>query len=292
MARNYFTMWCGMDESEVDHFLDKYVVDLAKRTCTCGMFQLNGYPCCHACAAISIKRVPIEEYVDICYKKSTYLMVYREMIYVVPGKKDYIQTTYEPLKPLKVKTKRGRSKRLRRRGPDEVQTTSTRNGLTHTCTKCLERAQQGKLQESNTSKFKVLQGLLSTLFICFICKVSHEEIPVEGSHIPLASQEHELQFGATRGAKKQKITRISASTLPNTTPSTCLLVAINIHSLTYYLSKWKFNKQVLDHLQPHLSSTPPSSNVQYLLDHLQPNTPQVLIHLLKKLAIKDLEMLL
>ncbi|KAL0308477.1 UNVERIFIED_CONTAM: hypothetical protein Sradi_5790000 [Sesamum radiatum] len=137
-ARHCFTRWCGGSEFEVDHFLDKFVVDLEKKTCTCGMFQLTGLPCCHACAAIGSKRSKLEDYVDDCYTKSTYLKVYSEIIHVVPGAKDYITTSFEPFKPPHMKKKRGRPKKLRRKGPDELQSTSTRKGLTHTCSKCLK----------------------------------------------------------------------------------------------------------------------------------------------------------
>ncbi|KAL0347673.1 UNVERIFIED_CONTAM: hypothetical protein Scaly_1783300 [Sesamum calycinum] len=137
-ARHCFTRWCGGSEFEVDHFLDKFVVDLEKKTCTCGMFQLTGLPCCHACAAIGSKRSKLEDYVDDCYTKSTYLKVYSEIIHAVPGAKDYITTSFEPFKPPHMKKKRGRPKKLRRKGPDELQSTSTRKGLTHTCSKCLK----------------------------------------------------------------------------------------------------------------------------------------------------------
>ncbi|KAL0333976.1 UNVERIFIED_CONTAM: hypothetical protein Sangu_1553800 [Sesamum angustifolium] len=60
LARHCYSRWCGANEFEVDHFLDKYVVDLDKKTCTCGMFQLNAYPCCHAYAAIADRRDPVE----------------------------------------------------------------------------------------------------------------------------------------------------------------------------------------------------------------------------------------
>ncbi|KAK4410368.1 hypothetical protein Sango_0109800 [Sesamum angolense] len=60
LARHCYSRWCGANEFEVDHFLDKYVVDLDKKTCTCGMFQLNAYPCCHAYAAIADREDPIE----------------------------------------------------------------------------------------------------------------------------------------------------------------------------------------------------------------------------------------
>ncbi|KAL0383062.1 UNVERIFIED_CONTAM: hypothetical protein Scaly_0593500 [Sesamum calycinum] len=101
------------------------------------MFQLTGLLCCHACAAIGSKRSKLEDYVD-CYTKSTYLKVYSEIIHVVLGAKDYITTSFEPFKPPHMKKKRGRPKKLRRKGPDEFQSTSIRKGLTHTCSKCLK----------------------------------------------------------------------------------------------------------------------------------------------------------
>ncbi|KAL0391147.1 UNVERIFIED_CONTAM: hypothetical protein Scaly_0471800 [Sesamum calycinum] len=186
------------------------------------MFQLNGYPCCHACAAIATKRVQIDEYVDVCYKKSTYLRVYAEMIHAVPGAKDYVQTGYEPLKPPKFKTKRGRPKKLRRRGPNEMQTTSTRKGLTHTCTKCLGKGHNKRnCTNEPHPKSKFYKG------------ISHEEILVEGSQIPPASQEHELQSEATRGTK---VEQTSVDHLQQHTPQALL------HLLMY--------KHLLDYLQP------------------------------------------
>ncbi|KAG8366979.1 hypothetical protein BUALT_Bualt16G0024700 [Buddleja alternifolia] len=118
-------------EFEVDHLLDKYVVDLDKKTCTCGMYQLNGYPCCHAYAAIANKRNDVEDYVDFCYKKETYLKVYEYMIHDVPGQRDCIKTNYPPLRALTIKRKRSRPKKARRGLGDGLN--STRKGLTHTC---------------------------------------------------------------------------------------------------------------------------------------------------------------
>ncbi|KAL0293687.1 UNVERIFIED_CONTAM: hypothetical protein Sradi_6924000 [Sesamum radiatum] len=139
LARHCYSRWCGANEFEVDHFLDKYVVDLDKKTCTCGMFQLNAYPCCHAYAAIADKRDPVEEYIDDCYKKDMYLKCYQHMIHVVPGQKEWIQTGCDPLTAPKIKKKRGRPTKARRKGPDEIQgSISTRKGLTRRCQNCLE----------------------------------------------------------------------------------------------------------------------------------------------------------
>ncbi|KAG8383816.1 hypothetical protein BUALT_Bualt04G0053200 [Buddleja alternifolia] len=137
VVRNCTARFCGGMEFEVDHLLDKYVVDLDRKTCTCGMYQLNGYPCCHAYATIANKRNDVEDYVDVCYKKETYLKVYEYMIHVVPGQRDYIKTNYPPLRAPAIKRKRGRPKKARMRGPGEG-LNSTRKGLTHTCKNCLE----------------------------------------------------------------------------------------------------------------------------------------------------------
>ncbi|KAL0403811.1 UNVERIFIED_CONTAM: hypothetical protein Sradi_2021900, partial [Sesamum radiatum] len=97
------------------------------------------YPCCHTCAAIGCKRAKLEDYVDDYFKKIVYLKVYSDMIHAVPGVKDYIKTSFEPFKPPKIKKKRGRPKKLRRKGPSELESKrSTRKGLTHVCSKCLQ----------------------------------------------------------------------------------------------------------------------------------------------------------
>ncbi|KAG8377164.1 hypothetical protein BUALT_Bualt09G0140000 [Buddleja alternifolia] len=137
VARNCTTRFCGGMEFEVDHLLDKHVVDLDRKTCTCGMYRLNGYLCCHVYAAIANKRNDMEDCVDVCYKKKTYLQVYEYMIHVVPSQRDYIKTNYPPLRAPAIKRKRGRPKKPRMRVRGEG-LNNTRKGLTHTCKNCLE----------------------------------------------------------------------------------------------------------------------------------------------------------
>ncbi|KAL0305224.1 UNVERIFIED_CONTAM: hypothetical protein Sangu_3043200 [Sesamum angustifolium] len=107
-------------------------------------------------------------------------------------------------------------------------------GLTHTCTKCLGKGHNKRnCTNEPHPKSKFYKG------------ISHEEILVESSQIPPASQEHELQSEATRGTKKQKTRRASATTLPtSTTPSTVEQTSVGSSAAT------------------HPTSTPPFSNVQ------------------------------
>ncbi|KAL0448599.1 UNVERIFIED_CONTAM: hypothetical protein Slati_1416300 [Sesamum latifolium] len=125
LARHCFNRWCGASEFEIDHFLHKYIVDLDKKTCTCCMFQLTGYPCCHAYSAIADMRHEYEDYVDACYKKPVYLKAYEYMIHGVPGQEQYVNTGSEPLKAPRFKKKRGRPVKMRRKGPNEVQSVSS-----------------------------------------------------------------------------------------------------------------------------------------------------------------------
>ncbi|KAG8377175.1 hypothetical protein BUALT_Bualt08G0000700 [Buddleja alternifolia] len=121
IARNCTARFCGGMEFEVDHLLDKYAVYLDRKTCIC---------------AIANKRNDVEDYVDVCYKKETYLKVYEYMIHPVPGQRDYIKTNYPPLRAPAIKINKGRPNKARMRGPGEG-LNSTRKGLTHTCKNCL-----------------------------------------------------------------------------------------------------------------------------------------------------------
>ncbi|XP_073122339.1 uncharacterized protein [Henckelia pumila] len=70
--------------------------------------QMRGYPCCHAACAIA------------------------------QGVVDYCKSSCAPLGPPPIKKKRGRPKKNRRKDPVEGKSVSTRKGLTHTCSRCLE----------------------------------------------------------------------------------------------------------------------------------------------------------
>ena len=59
----------------------EYIVDLDKRTCTCRVFQAQGYPCIHATKVTLYRREPIQNYVNNAFKVSLYLKTYEGRIY-------------------------------------------------------------------------------------------------------------------------------------------------------------------------------------------------------------------
>ncbi|XP_011078638.1 uncharacterized protein LOC105162328 [Sesamum indicum] len=63
-SRNCFPYWAGEDKYEVMHFMQNHIVYLKEKFCSCGMFQLVGYPCCHVIAAIDYHRLKVEDFID------------------------------------------------------------------------------------------------------------------------------------------------------------------------------------------------------------------------------------
>ncbi|KAK4404145.1 hypothetical protein Sango_0783100 [Sesamum angolense] len=149
--------------------------------------------------AIGSKRARLDDYVDDCYTKSVYLKVYDEMIHAVPGAQDYIKTNFQPFKLQRLKKKRGMPKKLRRKGPNELQSkTSTRKGLTHTCTRCLQTGHnKHNCKNEVHPKSKSLKSNVAV----------HEEIP-QGSQAP------SLEPRATKckGCSKRKKTKPTNNT--------------------------------------------------------------------------------
>ncbi|KAL7145477.1 hypothetical protein ABFS83_07G086900 [Erythranthe nasuta] len=123
-ARNCFPRWCGEEVFEVECFMEKHVAHLDAKTYTCDVFQLNG-------------RYKVDDFVDMWYKNETYLKTFQYMIHVVPGPTDYIRTPFEPLAAPYHKIKIERPKKLRGKAPGEIERTTYRKGLTHTCKNCL-----------------------------------------------------------------------------------------------------------------------------------------------------------
>ncbi|KAG8363744.1 hypothetical protein BUALT_Bualt19G0054100 [Buddleja alternifolia] len=188
LARHCWARFCGGSEFEIDHLLDKYVVDLQLKTCTCGMFQLCGYPCCHACAAISERRGEVDDYVDDCFKKKAYLRVYEHMIHAVPGQRDYIKTNYPILRAPAIKRKRGRPRKRKIRGAGEG-VDSTRVGLTHTCKNCLQLGHnKGSCTNPTHPKSKFYKGPAAAAEEPYEPVQTDHEIATQSSAAPQPTQ--------------------------------------------------------------------------------------------------------
>ncbi|XP_021776384.1 uncharacterized protein LOC110740211 [Chenopodium quinoa] len=128
-----------LDVWEVDHYSDKYVVNLNKNTCICFKWELNGIPCADAWACIIKKRERPEAYVHECYTKSTYLKAYTPSIKPLRGVKQWERSDMvQPLPPLMRKMPGRPSLKKRKKEQGEVKDSGAikRPKRVFKCSKC------------------------------------------------------------------------------------------------------------------------------------------------------------
>jgi hypothetical protein len=124
---------------EVDHCHDsRRVVNLSNMTCSCGIWQLNGIPCPHACAAIYANRRTPKDFVHECYRMDTYKKAYAPSIHPMPRPEEWPKVTIDTILPPLVRTQPGRPRKVRRRAAEEPQHPYkvTRQGYDVRCGNC------------------------------------------------------------------------------------------------------------------------------------------------------------
>ena len=77
---------------DVDNGRERHVVDLAKKACSCRIWDLTGLPCKHGISAIVKNLEKVEEYVHPCYWKETFVETYKEIIQIMPGQSEWVET--------------------------------------------------------------------------------------------------------------------------------------------------------------------------------------------------------
>ncbi|XP_062020920.1 uncharacterized protein LOC133737368 [Rosa rugosa] len=76
----------GGPQIEVESFGGgKHVVGLERRTCACRRWDLSGIPCKHGVVAINFMKLDLDDFVDDCYLKKTYMANYSHTIKPVNG---------------------------------------------------------------------------------------------------------------------------------------------------------------------------------------------------------------
>lgn len=70
-ADGWLPTWAGDDAYalfEVSKDVDRYVVNLGERTCSCRKWDLSGIPCCHAVAVTWYNNYVLEDFVETYYR--------------------------------------------------------------------------------------------------------------------------------------------------------------------------------------------------------------------------------
>ncbi|XP_071905882.1 uncharacterized protein [Coffea arabica] len=118
-GKHCIAIFDGVKSFEVDGFNRTSVLNLRRKNCSCCAFQLTGILCVRAISAIQNMGMKVENYVDECYSKEAYLKAYAYSIGAVPSKEHWIDSEMQLLNRPFLKKQLGRSKKLRRRDPDE-----------------------------------------------------------------------------------------------------------------------------------------------------------------------------
>ncbi|KAK1581406.1 hypothetical protein Q3G72_005768 [Acer saccharum] len=119
---------------------EQYVVDIENKTCACNKWQLIGIPCIHGISALSSTNRDPYQFIDIKYKKESFLKAYNPVIYGINGPSMWPKTNDKPIQCPDFKKQRGRPKKSRNLQSDEVRvggkTKLRRNYVVLRCTKC------------------------------------------------------------------------------------------------------------------------------------------------------------
>jgi hypothetical protein len=96
-------LWNGENGFEVKQINGRgrqYTVDLEKRTCSCGYFQLAGLPCHHAISAIYKCQKEIDDFIHPCYSVEVFKSIYAHCLQPVEGEEMWpISTNPRPVAP-------------------------------------------------------------------------------------------------------------------------------------------------------------------------------------------------
>lgn len=136
------TTWSGGDKYQVVGTDGQFIIDKKERSCTCRRWQLTGIPCCHAYSTLYYNKNKPEDFLDDCYKKSTFLATYRNLLNPTEDRNCWPKSNQPPMIPPEPANKnRGRKPLMRRKEADEDTTSFTngkvsRKGITKKCSIC------------------------------------------------------------------------------------------------------------------------------------------------------------
>ncbi|KAH0673134.1 hypothetical protein KY284_024221 [Solanum tuberosum] len=131
---------------EVKEGLCQHKVEIARRTCSCRVWQLRGIPCAHAVAALYFKKFSLYDYIDNCYSKETYLRTYANVIEPLTNMEMWLVSTNPTIEPPEITNMPGRPPKARRKEAGETKKSGKipRTGFAMTCSVCHVRGHNKK----------------------------------------------------------------------------------------------------------------------------------------------------
>lgn len=109
---------------------------LAKKTCTCCLWELVGIPCRHAIVAMSHEKLDPKTFVDKCYSKETYKLCYSYNVSPTNGMNMWSKADADDMLPPSFKKGPVKPKKSRFREHGGNGSRMIRPGIIYRCTKC------------------------------------------------------------------------------------------------------------------------------------------------------------
>ncbi|KAG5600822.1 hypothetical protein H5410_032192 [Solanum commersonii] len=135
-----------LEENIMKKGLCQHKVDIAKRTCSCRVWQLRGIPCAHVVVALYFNKFSLYDYIDSFYSKETYLKTYANVIEPLTNMKMWPVSTNPTIEPPEITNMPGRPLKARRKEAGETKKSRKlpRTGLAMTCSICHVRGHNKK----------------------------------------------------------------------------------------------------------------------------------------------------
>ncbi|XP_052289098.1 uncharacterized protein LOC112497627 [Citrus sinensis] len=111
-----------------------FVVDLGKKTCNCGEWQISGLPCKHSICSIDAKRLNIEDYIHNYLKCPAFINTYKYQYFPLPDEKMWPLVLHDNLQPPIIIKSVGRPQIKRRKEANEPATFKRSSSVK--CSKC------------------------------------------------------------------------------------------------------------------------------------------------------------
>ncbi|CAI9279345.1 unnamed protein product [Lactuca saligna] len=184
------------DKFEVRGAIDAYEVDLERKTCSCRLWQLNGYGCAHSVASISFLNMDVEAYVDNMFSTTTFRKAYNYIIAPMNSSDMWPETNYTPPFPPINRRMPGRPTTKRKKSTTENTVTHmvSKAGKKIRCSICKEighnkaTCPKRRPQKLNVKKQKKQKGSTSE-------PQQHEE--VEMTPIEMDTTQNDMQVAPT-----------------------------------------------------------------------------------------------
>ncbi|CAK8568226.1 unnamed protein product [Lathyrus sativus] len=138
MSGHWLPTWAMDENFQITHSYNKheFIVDIAKRSCTCNFWELVGIPCRHVVAALGFRQQNPKMFVDECYSREKYVICYGFAVSPINGHEIWPEVKGEEFLPSKYKKCLGRPRKLRIRYCGEEDAIRRLPSVSHNCTKC------------------------------------------------------------------------------------------------------------------------------------------------------------